>query len=64
MVILQKNLTDKVKAYLESEGAIVTVSDSLDVYTNNEIMDNTDLIFQSVTMTKLPPARKEDCLMQ
>lgn len=48
-----KELTEKVKTYLEAEGAIVTVSDSLNVYTNREIMDNTDLIFQSYTMAEI-----------
>ena len=48
-----KELTEKVKAYLEEEGAIVTVSDSLEIYTNREIMDNTDLIFQSVTQATI-----------
>ncbi|PIF05308.1 MAG: hypothetical protein CSA36_07425 [Draconibacterium sp.] len=45
-----RELTEKVKTFLEQEGAIVTISNSLDVYTNKKIMDNTDLIFQSFTM--------------
>ncbi|MBN2635558.1 MAG: ThuA domain-containing protein [Prolixibacteraceae bacterium] len=57
-----KEITEKVKAYLEKEGAIVTVSDSLGVYTNREIMDNTDLIFQSVTMAKIS-GREERALL-
>jgi type 1 glutamine amidotransferase len=48
-----KELTEKVLPYLTGQGAIVTVSDSLGVYTNKEIMDNTDLIFQSWTMGKI-----------
>ena len=57
-----KELTEKVKAYLESEGAIVTVSDSLGVYTNREIMDNTDLIFQSVTMSTITSRQERGLL--
>ncbi len=48
-----KELTDKIVPYLEEQGAIVTVSDSLGVYTNKKIMDETDLIFQSHTMGKI-----------
>lgn len=48
-----KELTEKVKAWLDKQGAIVTVSDSLGVYTNKKIMDNTDLVFQSWTMGKI-----------
>jgi len=57
-----KELTDKVKAYLEAEGAIVTVSDSLGVYTNREIMDNTDLIFQSFTMAEISSRQERGLL--
>ncbi len=57
-----KELTEKVKAWLESQGAIVTVSDSLGVYTNKEIMDNTDLIFQSVTMSKITGEQEKGLL--
>ena len=48
-----KELTEKIVPYLEEQGAVVTVSDSLGVYTNKEIMDNTDLIFQSHTMGQI-----------
>lgn len=57
-----KELTDKVKAYLDEQGAIVTVSDSLGVYTNKKIMDETDLIFQSFTMAKISPAQEKGLL--
>ena len=56
-----KELTDKIVPYLKEQGAIVTVSDSLGVYTNKKIMDETDLIFQSHTMGKITRNRKKDC---
>ncbi len=57
-----KELTEKVLSYLEAQGAIVTVSDSLGVYTNKEIMDNTDLIFQSHTMGKISKEQEKGLL--
>ncbi len=57
-----KELTEKVKAYLESEGAIVTVSNSLDVYTNKQVMDDADLIFQSFTMATITPEQEKGLL--
>ena len=57
-----KELTEKVKAWLDAQGAIVTVSDSLVVYTNKEIMENTDLIFQSVTMSKISKEQEKGLL--
>lgn len=36
--------------WLEEEGATVTVSDNLDIYTNREVMQNVDLIVQCWTM--------------
>lgn len=57
-----KELTEKVKAYLDAQGAIVTVSDSLGVYTNKKIMDETDLIFQSFTMAKITPKQEKGLL--
>lgn len=57
-----KELTEKVKAYLDAQGAIVTVSDSLGVYTNKKIMEETDLIFQSFTMAKISPAQEKGLL--
>lgn len=57
-----KELTEKVKAYLDAQGAIVTVSDSLGVYANKKIMDETDLIFQSFTMAKITPKQEKGLL--
>lgn len=57
-----KELTEKVKAYLDAQGAIVTVSDSLGVYTNQKIMEETDLIFQSFTMAKITPKQEKGLL--
>lgn len=57
-----KELTEKVKAYFDAQGAIVTVSDSLGVYTNKQIMENTDLIFQSVTMSKISREQEKGLL--
>lgn len=48
-----KELTEKVLAFFKEEGAIVTVSDSLGVYTNKKLMDDMDLIFQSWTMGQI-----------
>lgn len=57
-----KELTAKVKAYLDSEGAIVTVSDSLGVYTNKKIMGDADLIFQLWTMGKITGPQEKGLL--
>ncbi len=57
-----KELTEKIVPYLKEQGAIVTVSDSLGVYTNKEIMDNTDLIFQSWTMGKITQEQEKGLL--
>lgn len=57
-----KELTEEIVPYLKEQGAIVTVSDSLGVYTNKEIMDNTDLIFQSWTMGKITSAQEKGLL--
>ncbi len=43
----------RVSKWLTEDGAIVTISDSLGVYTNKEIMDNTDLIIQYWTMGQI-----------
>jgi hypothetical protein len=39
-----KQVTYKLKPLLEKEGAIITVSDSLGVYANKELMSSVDLI--------------------
>jgi type 1 glutamine amidotransferase len=43
----------KVSKWLESAGAKITLSDSLEVYTNKKIMDATDLIIQYWTMGEI-----------
>ena len=45
--------TKRVADWLKVEGAIVTLSDSLGVYTNKEIMNSTDLIIQYWTMGEI-----------
>jgi len=45
--------TEKVSKWLISEGAIVTISDSVGVYTQEKIMNNTDLIIQYYTQGKI-----------
>ncbi|HKI89711.1 MAG TPA: ThuA domain-containing protein [Draconibacterium sp.] len=57
-----KELTEKIVPYLKEQGAIVTVSDSLGVYTNKKIMNNTDLIFQSWTMGKITKDQEKGLL--
>lgn len=57
-----KELTEKILPYLEEQGAIVTVSDSLGVYTNKTIMNETDLIFQSWTMGKITKEQEKGLL--
>lgn len=44
---------------LKAEGAIVTVVDSLAIYTNEQIMAQTDLIIQNWTMGKITPEQFE-----
>ncbi|RXP57878.1 ThuA domain-containing protein [Lutibacter sp. HS1-25] len=43
----------RVNEWLQKEGAIVTLSDSLGVYTQKEIMENTDIIIQHWTMGQI-----------
>ena len=57
-----KELTEKIVPYLKEQGAIVTVSDSLGVYTNKKIMENTDLIFQLWTMGKISKEQEKGLL--
>ncbi len=57
-----KELTEKIVPYLKDQGATVTISDSLGVYTNKKIMDNTDLIFQSWTMGKINKEQEKGLL--
>jgi len=44
---------DKTERLLKAEGANVTVSESLDIYTNATTMSKMDLIVQSFTMDKI-----------
>lgn len=44
---------DYMVPWLESEGAIVTASDNLDIYTDKAVMAETDLVVQIVTMDKI-----------
>lgn len=44
---------DYMVPWLESEGAIVTASDDLDIYTDKTVMAETDLVVQIVTMDKI-----------
>lgn len=48
-----KSYVDKIKPWLEGQGAIVTLSDSLNIYTNEKVMAETDLIIQSWTMDRI-----------
>ncbi|MCG6188530.1 ThuA domain-containing protein [Maribellus maritimus] len=57
-----KELTEKVLAFFKEEGAIVTVSDSLGVYTNKELMGDMDLIFQSWTMGQITSEQEKGLL--
>jgi len=57
-----KELTEKVHNWLKTQGAIVTVSESLDVYTNKEIMEETDLVFQSWTMGQISQEQEKGLL--
>lgn len=49
--------------WLESEGATVISSDSLDIYLNKEIMSNIDLVIQAWTMGTISP-RQERALLE
>jgi type 1 glutamine amidotransferase len=57
-----KELTEKVLAYLEKEGAEVTVYNTLDVYTDKSVMDEADMIFQSWTMGKITREQEKGLL--
>lgn len=53
---------DRVAVWLKSEGALVTISDSLGVYTNKKLMDGTDLIIQYWTMGEITPEQEKGLL--
>lgn len=57
-----EQFTCKLKPVLEEEGAIVTVSDSLGVYTNKEMMSSVDLIIQAWTMGKISREQEKGLL--
>lgn len=54
--------TEKVKPRLEELGAIVTVSDSLGIYTNEKLMSSFDLIIQSWTMGQISGEQEKGLL--
>jgi len=57
-----EQFTYKLKPLLEKEGAIITVSDSLGVYTNKELMSSVDLIIQAWTMGKITNEQEKGLL--
>lgn len=57
-----RQFTEKLKPVLEKEGAIITVSDSLGVYTNKELMSSVDLIIQAWTMGKISKEQEKGLL--
>ncbi|MEE4284612.1 MAG: ThuA domain-containing protein [Mariniphaga sp.] len=57
-----KQVTYKLKPLLEKEGAIITVSDSLGVYANKELMSSVDLIIQAWTMGKISKEQEKGLL--
>lgn len=57
-----RQFTEKIKPQLEKLGAIVTVSDSLGVYTNEEVMKSVDLIIQSWTMGNISGEQEKGLL--
>lgn len=57
-----KQFTYKLKEKLDEQGAIVTVSDSLGVYTNKELMSSVDLIIQAWTMGKISKEQEKGLL--
>lgn len=48
-----KAFVDKISSWLKAEGAELRISESLDSYTNEELMAETDLVIQSWTMGKI-----------
>ena len=57
-----KQFTYKLKEKLDEQGAIVTVSDSLGVYTDKELMSSVDLIIQAWTMGKISKEQEKGLL--
>lgn len=50
---MPKKFADIMVPWLKAQGAIVTVSESLDIYADKKVMDETDLIIQSWTMGEI-----------
>ena len=48
--------------WLEKEGAVVTVSDNLDIYTDKELMDSLDLVVQIWTMGEISKEQEQGLL--
>jgi len=44
--------------WMQQEGALVTVSDTLDTYTDKDFMDSLDLIVQTLYLSQVTPATK------
>ncbi len=57
-----KMFTDRVNAWLKTKGAEVTVSNSLDIYTNEKTMSETDLIIQYWTMGEITKEQEQGLL--
>jgi uncharacterized protein len=57
-----KVFTERVAAWLRTEGANVSISDSLGVYTNEKLMAETDLIIQYWTMGKISKEQEKGLL--
>lgn len=53
---------DYLVPWLEGEGAKVTTSDSLDSYTDQALMDQTDLVLQIFTMSEISPEQEKGLL--
>ncbi len=54
--------TQKVSSWLKEEGAKVTISTTLDIYLNKDVMDKTDLIIQYWTMGKISKEQEKALL--
>jgi uncharacterized protein len=57
-----RQVTEKIKMQLEKLGAIITVSDSLGIYSNEKLMPTFDLIIQSWTMGKIKGEQEKGLL--
>lgn len=57
-----KEFVAKIQPWLEAEGAHVTLSDSLGIYTNVEFLKSQDLIIQSWTMGEITKPQRDGLL--